>query len=97
MTQEKFGQAILKCFSEVYGDYCYTGSLFINKLPNGFDVAIGFNHKETPMHIMAELDDEAFIEFFKKELKSKRLHHNQYSHVTRVTETTPTIICQRKN
>ena len=70
---------------EVCGD-CYIGSLVINKLPNGFDIAIGFNHRETPMHIIAELDDENFIPFFKKELKRSRLNHNQYSRVTRVTE-----------
>ena len=68
MTQEKFGQAILECFSEVYGKI-YIGSLFINKRPNGaIDVGIGFNHSETPVHLIAELDEEKYIEWFKKEI-----------------------------
>lgn len=86
MTKEEFSQAILKCFSEVYGKI-YIGSLFIKKLPNkAIDVAIGFNHRETPLHLTAELEEEKYIEWFKKELKKLKLDHRVYGHVSRVSE-----------
>ena len=97
MTREQFGQAILECFSEVYGK-SYIGSLFITKLPKGFDVAIGFNHRETPLHITAELDEDKYIEFFKKELRERRFDCTQYSHVSlEYPESKLTCKCQTKN
>lgn len=86
MTKEEFSQAILECFSEVYGKL-YIGSLIINKRDNGaIDVGIGFNHRETPLHLIAELDDQAYIKWFKKELKKLKLDHRVYGHVSRVSE-----------
>lgn len=96
MTKEEFSQAILGCFLEVYGNY-YIGSLFITKRPNkAIDVAIGFNHRETPVHLIAELSEEKYIEWFKKEIWKMRLDQRAYGHVNRVSEVHP-LPCQRKN
>lgn len=96
MTKEEFSQAILECFSEVYGE-AYIGTLFITKRPNGaIDVAIGFNHSETPLHLTAELSEEKYIEWFKKELKRLKLNHRVYGHISRVSEIHP-LRCPKKN
>lgn len=95
MTKEEFSQAILECFSEVYGKK-YIGSLFITKKPNGaIDVAIGYNHAETPQHLMAELNEEDYIKWFKKELWRLRLDQRAYGHVSRVS-TIPPMWCPHK-
>lgn len=94
MTQTEFGQAILECFTEVYGK-CYIGSLIINKIPGGFDIGIGFNHRETPLHIMGQMDEEDFIKYFKKELRKRHFDHDSHSHIAwEYNEVKP--ICQKK-
>lgn len=81
MTREEFGQAILESITKVTGK-CYVRELYIKKIkPYGFDVALGMYEPETHFHIIGQFNEEDFLKYFEKELKSKRLHHNQYSKV----------------
>lgn len=83
MTQEQFGQAILESITRVTGK-CYIRNIFIKKLePIGFDVALGFYDPETHLHIMGQFDEEEFLKYFEKELKTRQLHRDQHFIVTR--------------
>lgn len=96
MNREEFSQAILKCFSEIYGEI-YIGSLFITKKPNkAIDVGIGLNHREAPIHLIAELSEEEYIEWFKKEIRKMKLNERVFGYVSRVSEIHP-LPCRRKN
>lgn len=91
MTKEQFGKAIQECFLEVYGK-CFVGNIVISREPYGIDVGLAFMSDINKVHIAAPLDDEDFIEFFKKELKRRRFDANKYSYIKRVSE-----ICPEKN
>lgn len=83
MTQQEFGQAILECISRVTGK-CFIDKVYISKLkPYGFDVALGYSEPNTRIHIMGQFNEEDFLKYFEKELKSKRLHYDQYFEVRR--------------
>ena len=51
--------------------------------------SLAFMSDINKVHIAAPLDDEDFIEFFKKELKRRRFDANKYSYVKRVSEICP--------
>lgn len=83
MTQEEFGQAILECITKVTGK-CYIREIFIRKLnPIGFDVALGFIDPETHLHIAGEMDEQAFLKYFEKELRTRHLHFDKHYRITR--------------
>lgn len=92
MTRQQFAQAIQKCFSEVYGSE-YTGPMKINKLKDGFEVELGFNLKDYPLRIAAQLGEDDFIEYFKKEIKNRHFTSSKYYHVSRVSGN----ICHKTN
>ena len=83
MTQEQFGQAILECITKVTGK-CYIRNVYIKKLkPFGFDVALGYDEPNTHLHIMGQFNEEDFLKYFEKELKTRHLHYDKYFKVTR--------------
>lgn len=84
ITKEEFGQAILDCFSEVYGK-CFTGKIVISKLPDRIDVGLGLFSDIDLLHISAQLNEEEFIPFFKKELKRHRIDASKHASITRVS------------
>jgi len=82
MTQEQFGQQILECISKVTGK-CYIRDIYIKKLkPYGFDVALGYHEPNTHLHIMGQYNEEDFLKYFEKELKSRNLQRDVHSRIT---------------
>lgn len=73
MTIEEIKQDILQIFRESY-KYNYTGKLIVNRLsPIGLEVILGMNNIDKPIRISAELQDQDFLKFFKKEIQSRDL------------------------
>lgn len=75
---EQLRQAILVLIGEVYNK-CYIGNLKITKLdPIGYDVSLGLDCDERPLHIAASLEWEDFLIYFKEELRKARLTSSNY-------------------
>ena len=73
MIMDKLKQAILDTNFEKY-DKCYIGPLEIKEIkPFGYDVALGFDRFEAPLHIAAQLEWNDFLTYFKKELSTRHL------------------------
>ena len=56
----------------------YIGKLNIKPLNPGYCIEFGLDHPECPYVLCAQLEDEAFIKFIKKELKNIRWFHQDY-------------------
>jgi len=67
-------ERVIRCyFTEVY-NVEYVGSLKIERInPIGLKVRLGIMNDYKPMYISAELSDEKFLKFFKKELYDRNL------------------------
>ena len=77
-TQKDLRQAILDIILEHYHK-CYYGPLKIKKLPEGgWDVALGLDCYEKPIHIAAQLDDEQFLIYFCNEIRRSRLAESNF-------------------
>lgn len=78
MTTTELEQVILEHILNIYNKK-YTGKIKVQKLdPVGYRVELGLSTPEKPLVIYAELPDEQFIKFFKKELKTKRFNLTYY-------------------
>lgn len=73
MTELEIEQAILNYFTEVY-DVKYVGTIKIKKMkPKGISVRLGIPNDYKPMFISADLEDQQFLNFFKKELRNRHM------------------------
>ena len=71
-------QAIRDLIFKVYGK-CYIGKLKVKELnPVGYDVIIGLDREEYPLHIMAEYQWDKFLTFIEKELRQRHLQTTEY-------------------
>ena len=77
MTEAELEPVILNIIKE---EYCheYTGYLHIDLLNPGYKVVLGLNNKDKPLSIAADLDDEAFLKFFRQEIRDRNLYYTQY-------------------
>lgn len=74
MTTVELEQAIRDCIMDVYNKQ-YVGSLEIKRLnPVGLQVRLGMNNYDKPIYITAELEDKAFLKFFKEELRTRHFN-----------------------
>ena len=74
MTTTELEQVIRGCIRDIYKKE-YIGKIEIIKLnPIGYSVKLGMANPYQPIVIYAELNDKDFIQFFKKELKSRHLN-----------------------
>lgn len=75
---EQLKQAILESIGEIYKK-CYIGPLKIAKLKaGGYDVAIGLDCEEKPIHIAAQLGWDDFLKYFKQEIRKARLSDSHF-------------------
>ena len=84
MTHTELKQVILDYIRELY---CmkYIGGLEITNLdPVGYKVAFNFDKSEMPLVIIADLPDEEFLPFIKKELRDRKLQRVKYFGATKL-------------
>lgn len=75
---EQLKQAILESIGEIYKK-CYIGPLKITKFKSGgYDVAIGLDCEEKPIHIAAQLEWNDFLKYFKQEIRKARLSDSHF-------------------
>ncbi len=73
MNTEELRQAILTIIGDLYKK-CYIGPLKIVPLSTiGWDVQLGLDCDERPIHIAIELEDEQFLKYFREEMRWRRL------------------------
>ena len=73
MTLAEIKHRIQDIITEVY-NVKYVGSLEVKRIePVGLIVRLGIMNDYKPMYISAELDDEQFLKYFKKELYDRNL------------------------
>lgn len=77
MTIQELDQAIRELIRSIYKAE-YVGSLKIKELKDGYDLALGFNHTENPIHIAASLTAVKFLKYVEEELKNRRFANNEY-------------------
>ncbi len=70
-------QVILDIIKECYGK-CYIGPLRIKRLNGGWDVSLGFQNEEKPIHIAAQLEWNDFLKYFKEEIRHRHLGHDHF-------------------
>lgn len=74
MMLQKLEQVIRDLLMDIYHAE-YIGKLKLTKLePIGYEIQLGMNVPNYPDTIYAELEDEEFIQFLKKELQHRRSH-----------------------
>lgn len=78
MKIQEIEQAILDMFEKIY-EKKYTGKLIVKELPTGTQVKLGLNCDEKPVVISADLKDEQFLEFFRKEVQTRHFELTHYS------------------
>lgn len=75
---EELKQKLIQIIQEVYRKI-YIGKLQVERLnPVGLVVKLGLNIDEKPITIAADLEDEQFLDFFRKEIREKRLDETKY-------------------
>lgn len=75
---ERLKQAILDIIFDQYKK-CYIGPLVITKMkPCGYDVALGLDNAERPIHIAAQLDMKDFLKFFREEMRWRHLGDSHF-------------------
>ena len=75
---EELKQKLIQIIQEVYRKI-YIGKLQVERLnPVGLVVKLGLNIDEKPITIAADLDDDRFLDFFRKEIREKRLDETKY-------------------
>lgn len=71
---ETLKQAILDIIGELYKK-CYIGPLKIVPLRTiGWDVQLGLDNDERPIHIAAELEGDDFLKYFRQEMRLRHLN-----------------------
>lgn len=74
MTITELEQVIQDYFLDIYGKR-YTGKLEITKLhPVGYYIKFGMDRTDKPTVIYAELEDNKFLKFLKRQIKDMRLN-----------------------
>lgn len=64
---------LIQIICEVY-QAKYLGYLDVKYLePFGIDVALGLNNKDRPIHIAGQLYEDAFLKYFREELRNRHL------------------------
>lgn len=75
---EELKQKLIQIIQEVYRKI-YIGKLQVERLnPVGLVVKLGLNIDEKPITIAADLEDEPFLDFFRREVREKRLNETKY-------------------
>lgn len=77
MTTQNMEQVILEAVQDIYRKK-YIGRIEVVELNNGYQLRLGMNKSWCPITISAELNDKDFIEFVKKELRSRHFDLVQY-------------------
>lgn len=78
MTISDIEQVIQEYFRSIYNKK-YIGKLDIKKLdPVGYCIKFGMNTPYQPITIYAELEDDKFLKFLKRELKDRRFNLVNY-------------------
>lgn len=77
MTTQQLEAAILESVQDIYHKK-YVGKLKVIKLANGYQMKMYLNKPEAPLVIAADLSDEKFLSFIKKELRSRHLELTDY-------------------
>lgn len=73
MDMDQLRQAILDIIFNQYKK-CYIGPLKIVPLKTeGWDVQLGLDCDERPIHIAIELDDDKFLKYFREEMRWRHL------------------------
>ena len=79
MTNIELEQAIQEIFLDLYKAE-YLGKIKIEKLkPYGYQVKLGLQNPDSPLVIYGQLEDDAFLKFFREEMKTKSLIRTYYS------------------
>ena len=70
---------MLICIIEEVYQKKYIGKLQVERLnPIGLVVKLGLNVEEKPIVIAADLEDNKFLDYFKKEVRERHLHTTKY-------------------
>lgn len=77
MTTQEIEQAILEAVTDIYHKK-YVGKIEVVQENGGYTLRMGFNKPWCPISISAELNAEQFIDFIKKELKSRHFELVKY-------------------
>lgn len=94
MTHTELKQVILDYIRSSY-KADYIGKLEIDNLdPIGYKVSIYLNNDYYPLVIMADLPDEEFIPFIKKEISNRNLVKNKYYKLTKLSPNEQTRACR---
>lgn len=84
MTTTELEQVIRDYIRDIYKKE-YIGKIKIEALDStGYCVKLGMDTPEQPITIYAELDDEAFLKFIKKELRSRNFHLVEYGELNKL-------------
>jgi hypothetical protein len=63
----------------------FIGGIRITNLdPVGYKVDINLDHSESPISIMADLPDDEFVEFIKKEIRTRGLNRVAFTRATKL-------------
>lgn len=78
MTTTELEQVIQDYFLDIYGKR-YVGKLEIKKLdPVGYYIKFGMDRPNRPTVIYAELEDNEFLKFLKRQIKDMRINLMYY-------------------
>ena len=84
MTTQELEQVILEYIQEITNTE-YVGKIDIKKLePIGYCVKLGLSVPERPLTIYAELEDDEFLDFIKKDLQSRNFPARFYGQLNLV-------------
>ena len=75
MTTQELEQAILDV---MVNDYGYVSGLTLEDLGSGYKVKLDLHNYMVSLVIMAEIEAEKFLKYFKEELRERCLHHASY-------------------
>lgn len=74
----EYDRVIRELIYKVYGEL-YIGKLKVKKLDTGgYDLILGLDVDEKPLHIAADLEWEEFLKYLEQELRSRHLHTTKY-------------------
>lgn len=77
MTTQQLEVAILESVQDIYNKK-YVGKLRVIQQANGYQMKMWLNNPEAPLVIAAELPDQKFLSFIRKELQSRHLELTEY-------------------
>ena len=71
-------QAILDIIYRCYEKH-YIGPMKVKALPGGgWDLQLGFQNEEKPLHIAAQLEDKDFLKYVESEIRKRHLSHEHF-------------------